>query len=130
MNPKKYFEDIGAWPRHTEVGVWSYAVGFVLCLGLTLAAYVLATHATGMVPGVVLVLLGVLACVQFVVQVVYFLHLAEKGASHERLLMLCLAGVVVAILVGGSVWIMLSLNGRMMPDQQQMEHYMQAQQGI
>jgi cytochrome o ubiquinol oxidase operon protein cyoD len=75
-------------------------------------------------------LLGVLACVQFVVQVVYFLHLAEKGASHERLLMLCLAGVVVAILVGGSVWIMLSLNGRMMPDQQQMEHYMQAQQGI
>ena len=39
-------------------------------------------------------------------------------------------GLVILILIAGSIWIMFSLNARMMPGTMQMEQYMQSQQGI
>jgi heme/copper-type cytochrome/quinol oxidase subunit 4 len=59
-----------------------------------------------------------------------FLHLAGRGASRERLAIFAAALFIVAILVSGSLWIMFTLNGRMMPDTAQMEQYMNDQSGF
>lgn len=125
-----YFEEIGLWPRRSGNGiVRAYAIGFVLSFALTLFAFWFAT--TGAFPyDVALVTLLFLALVQFAVQVVCFLHLGEKDSSGERLFILAGACLVVLILVAGSVWIMFTLQGRMMPDQDQMQQYMDDQAGL
>jgi cytochrome o ubiquinol oxidase operon protein cyoD len=129
MNTNNYFEDIGVWPRNSRTLLRTYAIGFILSLFLTLTAYFLATHlALGQT--ILIVTLMLLACIQFAVQAVCFLHLGSKDGSHDRLIVLGFAVVVVLILTSGSLWIMFTLNGRMMPDNDQMEQYMNDQQGI
>ncbi len=129
MNTYHYFEDIGAWPQGSRTLLGAYAIGFVLSLLLTLTAYFLAVHVA--VPqGLVIVVLILLACTQFAVQILCFLHVGGKHASRDRLIALGFAVLVVLILVSGSLWIMFTLNGRMMPDTAQMEQYMQNQEGI
>ena len=128
MSMKTYFEDIGAWPRsHGMAG--AYISGFVLSLALTLAAYLTAVqHA--LPQQAALIALMVLACMQFVVQVICFLHLGTEKASREKLVILACAGLIVVIIVVGSLWIMTHLNERMMADPAQMEQYMSEQGGI
>jgi cytochrome o ubiquinol oxidase operon protein cyoD len=65
-----------------------------------------------------------LALLQFIVQIYCLLHLGKEAGSRARLFILGCAILIVGILVGGSLWIMFSLNGRMMPDTAQMEQYM------
>jgi len=112
-----------------------YIIGYVLSILLTLAAFGLLelhiinghlwpTHAE-LIPAFI----G-LALLQFFVQLFCFLHLGFKKQSLERLFILGGACLVVCILVGGSLWIMWSLNGRMMPNSQQEEQYMQMQGGF
>jgi len=127
MNPHHYFEEIGAMPQ--ESSIRNYAWGFLLSLLLTGAAYAFVAYSVH--SGAQLMLfLGVFALAQFFIQLSCFLHLGENSASRERVGILAAFLVVVFILVAGSVWIMISLNGRMMPDTMQMEQYMQSQQGI
>lgn len=107
----------------------SYAAGFLLSLALTLAAFYMAFgHWLPGSEGVGAVL--VLALVQFAVQCVAFLHLGSSRNSRERLAFLGATAVVVFILVGGSLWIMHNLNGRMMPPEAQMDTYMDSQSGL
>ena len=112
----------------------SYIYGFVLSLALTLGAYFVATHHVLWGTEAMAALLG-FALVQFVVQIIFFLHLSlhkvDGGdAAREKLIVLGFAVVVVLILTGGSLWIMTTLNGRMMPSEAQMSQYMDDQQGI
>lgn len=129
MTNNRYFEEIGAMPRGFGPLARAYAIGFVLSLALTLAAYSLAVHHALPGGGLVAALI-VLACTQFIVQVVCFLHLGRETASRERLVVLGCVMVIVLILVGGSLWIMTHLNERMMADPTQMEQYMSDQEGI
>jgi cytochrome o ubiquinol oxidase subunit IV len=129
FDPKTYFEDIGAWPRSSHrIGV-AYITGFILSLLLTLAAYFLATHHS--LPYIPLIsVIVLLAAIQFIVQMMCFLHLGREAASREKLFILGCVSVVVLILVAGSLWIMNNLNQRMMPSTAQMEQYMNDQTGI
>lgn len=102
----------------------NYITGFILSLILTVIAYMLAVHHLFAYEPLLISLL-VLACVQFAVQAVFFLHMGE--ASKDRLIILVWTGVIVLILIVGSLWIMSNLNQRMMPSAQQMEHYMDTQ---
>ncbi len=108
----------------------TYLLGFVLSLILTLGAYAAAVYdlvsANMLVP-----LVLALACLQFVVQVLGFLHVSGAGSSRDRLIALGSTAVIILVLVLGSMWIMITLDERMMmPDSIQMERYMQRQQGI
>lgn len=124
---KDYFEDIGVLP-HGDRPLASYGRGLSLSLALTLAAYLaVVMHALSPVDTVILLIVCALA--QCVVQLVYFLHL-DSRESRMRLFILGAAAVVVLILVSGSIWIMFTLNGRMMPTQSQMEQYMNDQGGF
>jgi cytochrome o ubiquinol oxidase operon protein cyoD len=129
MSTNNYFEQIGAWPHDSHARLRAYVTGFVLSIALTLAAYFVAVH-PALPQRALFVALLVLACAQFAVQAVYFLHLGRGAASRDRLIVLSAAALIVLILVSGSLWIMFSLNQRMAPDPAQMQQYMNDQQGI
>jgi cytochrome o ubiquinol oxidase operon protein cyoD len=125
---KNYFEEIGAWPRSHSVAK-SYVIGFVLSLLLTVIAYQLVVEDS--LPYQLLIAAVIAAAfVQFIVQIYCFLHIGSDASSRERLFALSFATLLIGILVTGSLWIMFSLQGRMMPDSAQMEQYMDDQAGF
>ncbi|HWB33984.1 MAG TPA: cytochrome o ubiquinol oxidase subunit IV [Candidatus Paceibacterota bacterium] len=112
----------------------SYIIGYILSVILTLLAPALLwlhiynhhrfpTHPELYAAAVVL------AVLQLVVQLVFFLHIGRESGPRWRLMALFFAIVIVFIVAGGALWIMQDLNGRMMPDQAQMLQYMSEQDG-
>jgi cytochrome o ubiquinol oxidase operon protein cyoD len=89
-----------------------YIIGFVLSLVLTIIAYSFAT--SGSVNTWMLAILGVLALVQMVVQLIYFLHLGDETGPRYKLVSFVSMVGILAIIVGGSLWIMQNLNYNMM----------------
>jgi cytochrome o ubiquinol oxidase operon protein cyoD len=90
-----------------------YIAGFVLALVLTGIPFGLVV--AGLLPRfTTLVVIALLAVVQVGVHLRYFLHLDLKETPRENLLALAFAAVLILIMVGGSLWIMLDLDARMM----------------
>jgi cytochrome o ubiquinol oxidase subunit IV len=90
-----------------------YVTGFVFALVLTGIPFGLA--AANLLPRfTTLVVIAVLAVVQVVVHLRYFLHIDLEATPRENLLALAFAAVLVFLMVGGTLWIMLDLNARMM----------------
>lgn len=128
MSTNTYFEQIGAWPVSNGLAR-SYVWGYVLSLILTIASYEAVVHHVAP-RALLIVIVLLLACVQFIVQLVFFLHLGRETVSRERLIVLGSALLIVFIIVVGSLWIMFSLAERMTPGPMQMQHYMNNEQGI
>lgn len=116
-----------AHPRDEHGTLASYVFGFVSSVVLTLAAYVAVTNQ--LLSGeFVRILIVVFALTQFIVQVVFFLHLGHETKPRWKLLVFCGMLLVVGILVGGSLWIMGNLNYHMTPTQ--VQNYMNSQDGF
>lgn len=105
-----------------------YVIGFSSSLVLTLAAYFIARGDAFSHP-VMTAVLAALALTQFCVQLIYFLHIGKEFTPRFRQLMLAFMVIVVLILVGGSIWIMNSLSGRM-ENPKQMVKYMNQQDSL
>jgi cytochrome o ubiquinol oxidase operon protein cyoD len=93
----------------------SYVTGFVLSLIFTLTAYTLVeihahSHRLTFVPQFLIPAIVVLALVQLIVQLVFFLHLNKESNPRWNLTVLLFAIMVVGILVFGSLWIMGNIN--------------------
>ena len=90
-----------------------YVIGFVVSLALTLGAYfmVIGNHLTGLA---VLIGLGVLAVIQMIVQLYYFLHLGGEARPRYRLASFLFMALILFIIVAGSIWIMSHLDYNMM----------------
>ena len=129
MTSHTYFEKIGLLPHGTRSAWIGYVSGFFASLLITLAAYAIVTHHL-LLQRDTLVLIVLLAIMQFFVQAFAFLHLGWGITSRDRSIIFIFVSIIVAILVGGSVWIMTSLNQRMMPDAAQMEQFMNSQPGL
>jgi cytochrome o ubiquinol oxidase operon protein cyoD len=130
MSTDSYFEKIGVVPEQKgSREILSYVIGFVSSLILTLTAYFLVTHHVLMREPLMVFILA-LALIQFILQLVFFLHLRNDDASRARLIILIWASVVVLILVSGSIGIIVSLNARTGMTQTQMTTYMNNEQGI
>jgi len=93
----------------------AYIIGFVFSIVLTLAAFglverhlttdhIFPTH------GVAVSVLVVLAVVQLLVQLLLFLHIDKESKPRWNLAALVFALLIVAILVGGTLWIMRNLS--------------------
>ena len=114
----------------------AYSIGFVISVLLTLAAYYLVTgYSSGFsFPGLTLWsiagAIAVLALAQAAVQLFFFMHIRLRGQPRWRLTIFLFMAMVVLILVGGSIWIMSSLSGRMAMTPDQVDQYMQDQAGI
>jgi cytochrome o ubiquinol oxidase subunit IV len=87
----------------------SYITGFVLSLLLTMAAYLVAV--SHIFEGRLLVaVIVMLALTQLLVQLIFFLHLADESRPWWNLQVFMFMGLIVAILVFGSLWIMSNLD--------------------
>jgi cytochrome o ubiquinol oxidase operon protein cyoD len=67
----------------------------------------------------------VLAVAQIGVHLVFFLHLTTAPDNTNNVLALAFGVLIVALIIGGSVWIMSNLNDRMMPPTMQQMMHMQ-----
>src|SRR5665213_4194504 len=105
----------------------AYVVGYALSILLTVGAYLAVTHHSFQKSAAVTVVVG-LALTQFLVQLLFFLHLGTETKPRWKLLVFMFMIMIVAILVFGSLWIMSNLNYRMTP--QQINTYMQNQAGL
>ncbi len=102
----------------------SYAIGFVLSIVLTLASYLLVTE--NLLTGKTLVYtIVVLGLIQAVVQLIFFLHLAEESKPRWNLLVFLFMLLVLLIIVIGSLWIMYNLDYHMMMPMENGAHYKQ-----
>lgn len=91
----------------------SYFYGFIISLILTIMAYLLVSK--HLLSGKLLILTVVsLGCLQAVAQLFYFLHLGKEGHPRWGGLIFCFMVLVLLIIVLGSLWIMYSLDARMM----------------
>jgi cytochrome o ubiquinol oxidase operon protein cyoD len=92
----------------------SYAIGFALSLALTLASF--GAVMTGIVPhNMRLAAIVVLCVVQLVVQLVYFLHMGSAPDQRQNTAIFICTGLLIAIVVAGSLWVMHNANVNMMP---------------
>jgi cytochrome o ubiquinol oxidase operon protein cyoD len=112
---------------HEQLSLGKYIVGFVVSIGLTLLAYSLATHQSYSKDFVMLAL-AALAITQFVVQMVYFLHVGTERKPRWKLAVMLLMLAVVLILVTGSIWIMNNLDYRMTDEQ--VRQYLKSQDSL
>lgn len=107
-----------AGTHHDEFGVHAtlrgYLTGFALSLVLTaIPFWLVATHSLGAVATAVLILL--MALVQIIVQMVYFLHLNTRSEGGWNFLAAMFTVVLVVIAISGSIWVMYNLDINMMP---------------
>jgi cytochrome o ubiquinol oxidase operon protein cyoD len=91
----------------------SYARGFALALVLTAIPFTLVMT-SAMPASVLIVTIGVFAVVQIGVHLVFFLHLNRSSEQRWNVVVFVYTIIVLAILVGASVWIMYHLNYNMM----------------
>jgi len=93
----------------------TYLTGFVLAIALTLLPFALVMYGWLSWTATV-VWIFALAVVQILVHLHYFLHLDNSSAQRWNVMAFVFTGIIVLILVGGSVWIMFSLHARTQSD--------------
>lgn len=91
----------------------TYIAGFILSLVLTLIPFGLLM--SGGIPHNAMVW-GICSAgiVQILVHLHYFLHLDTSSAARWNLMVLLFTLLIIVIFVGGTLWIMYTLNYRMM----------------
>jgi cytochrome o ubiquinol oxidase operon protein cyoD len=105
----------------------SYVLGYVFSICLTFEAYFVVVRDSYSTNKKIVIII-ILALIQFVMQLYYFLHLGVNRKSKWKLFVLLFMILIVLILVLGTLWIMSNLNYRMTP--QQINNYMQSQGGF
>src|SRR5688500_12368534 len=90
----------------------AYVVGLILCVILTLAAFGIVEYRVFSNENIYIAL-AALAIVQLFVQSACFLRLNASPEGQWNLLPFLFAILIIAILVGGSLWIMYNLNYNM-----------------
>ncbi|MDE1943094.1 MAG: cytochrome o ubiquinol oxidase subunit IV [Betaproteobacteria bacterium] len=99
----------------------SYATGFLLSLILTVISFGLVMD--GMLQhGLIMACIVAAAVIQMIVQVHYFLHLDTSSAQRWNVMALLYTVLIVAILVGGTIWIMANSQSHMMHGVMPMGH--------
>ncbi len=100
--------------QSVAASVRGYLIGFALAAGLTIASFWVASGGAPLwTPGIP-VMLGVLAVAQMGVHLAFFLHISTGPDSTNNVLALAFGVLIVALVVGGSLWIMANLNANMM----------------
>ena len=99
-----------------HVSLSDYIKGFVLAVILTVIPFWLVMGGVIQDRATLVVVLGVLAAVQIIAHMVYFLHMNGKVQGGWTLLSTIFAVVFVAVTIAGTLWVMFHMNAHMMPD--------------
>ena len=118
---------------HSSATLKAYVTGFVISLILTLTAYALvrshtASSSQALASPVLIGVILTLAMAQFIVQLIFFLHVGTETRPRWKLMVFYFMVITVVIFVGGSLWIMGNLNSHMSTPQ--INNYMNSQDGI
>ena len=100
--------------RNTDATFNAYMLGFGLAVILTAIPFILVAFKL-LSAATTLIVIALLALIQIVVHLRYFLHLDFKDTPRENLVTLAFTAVLIVIMIGGSLWIMFDLYARMMP---------------
>ncbi len=101
-------------------GIQGYVLGLVLAALLTVASFYAVNTDLIWEPGIP-VALAVLAVAQIGIHLVFFLHITTAPDNTNNVLALAFGVLIVALVIGGSLWIMGHLNDRLMPMEQMMQ---------
>ena len=118
-------DDVGpgfmeAADRSVREGIQGYVIGLVLAVLLTIASFYVVHTDLIWAPGIPIALV-VLAIAQIGVHLVFFLHITTAPDNTNNVLALAFGVLIVALIIGGSLWIMNNLNQNMMPMPQIMQ---------
>jgi cytochrome o ubiquinol oxidase subunit IV len=91
----------------------SYTIGFILSVVLTCFAFWMVMSGS-FTYSIALTAIFAVAIAQILVHLYFFLHLDFSSAARWNLLAMVFAVLIIVLFVGGSIWIMYSLNYRMM----------------
>ncbi|MHB9073773.1 MAG: cytochrome o ubiquinol oxidase subunit IV [Desulfobaccales bacterium] len=91
----------------------SYLTGFVLALILTAIPFALVMRGT-LSSAAALAVIFSAGLVQILVHLHYFLHLDTTSAARWNVLAMLFTLLIMILFVGGTLWIMYTLNYRMM----------------
>lgn len=112
-----------------------YAIGFIVSLVLTLAAFGLTSlhvdsrHASIPHEFLIPIIIG-LAVAQLITQLLFFVHLGRESKPRLHLVSFLFMLLVLVIVVGGSLWIMANLDYNMMHHSDKVEEYLLHDEGI
>jgi cytochrome o ubiquinol oxidase operon protein cyoD len=110
-------------PTATHGNAMSYTTGLVLSLALTLTSF--GVIMSSAVPHRLRLAAIVVLCVaQLLVQLVYFLHMGSHPDQRANSAIFACTGLLIAIVVAGSLWVMHNANVNMMPTQMSTQHAM------
>lgn len=115
--------------ENKKTSLRTYVTGYSLSIILTLSAYLMVTHHT-FSRWTLAITIGLLALIQFIVQLTFFLHLGQDVKPRFKIGVFLFMLLIVFVLIVGSLWIMHSLNYRMNLSPQRITQYMNAQIGI
>jgi cytochrome o ubiquinol oxidase operon protein cyoD len=108
--------DAGDHAAHHAAGsLGSYLVGFGLSVVLTAVPFWLVMSGTLDSKAVTAFAITLLAAVQIVVHMIYFLHMNARSEGGWTMMALIFTVIMVAIALTGSLWVMHHLNSNMMP---------------
>jgi cytochrome o ubiquinol oxidase subunit IV len=113
-----FMEEVG---RSVSESIQAYATGLVLAALLTVASFAVMYTDLIWAPAIPAALVA-LAVAQIGVHLVFFLHLTTAPDNTNNVLALAFGVLIVALIIGGSIWIMDHLNERMMPQMLHMMH--------
>lgn len=100
---------------HGHGSLRGYLIGFALSVLLTAIPFWLVMgDALGSKP-VTAIAIMVLAAVQIVVHMIYFLHMNARAEEGWTMMALIFTIIMVVIALSGSLWVMYHLNTNMMP---------------
>jgi cytochrome o ubiquinol oxidase operon protein cyoD len=123
MKPTHHSHSTASADAASHGNMKSYTIGFALSMLLTLASF--GVVMTGHVPhSMRLTFIVALAVVQLLVQLVYFLHLGSAPDQRNNTAIFICTGLLIVIVVAGSLWVMHNANVNMMPMQMSTEHAM------
>lgn len=105
-----------------NVSIKPVIIGFILSLVLTFAAYRIVLH-THLPADTIAISVFIMALVQGLVQLVFFLHLGLESKPRWNLLTFLLTVIIMVILILGSSWIMkhLTYNESLHPNKEQVQ---------
>lgn len=99
-----------------------YLTGFALAAILTIIPFWLVMGKVFENHWLTITIVLLLAVVQIVVHIVYFLHLDTKSEGGWNMMAFVFTAVLVVIVLGASIWVMYNENANMMPMSPQFQH--------
>ncbi len=124
----KNLQQISGTSAELNSRIKNYTIGFLLSAFLTVIAYAAVSQQL-LNGGALVAIIMVLAILQLIVQLLFFLHLGSESKPRWNLVSFMFMLLILTIIVAGSLWIMYNLNYNTMSPSQT-DEFLKQDEGI